>query len=165
MIAARELKNHNFREGRPVGFIDDSAKKQRSFMGIPVLGTRRDIPRIVKGYSIDEVIIAMPSASGETIRAIVKICEKTGVDLKIMPGVFNVMSGSVDTTAIRQVQVEDLLGRDPVAVDLKGVAGYLTGATVMVTGGGGSIGSEIARQVIKFNPFRLVIIGQERTVF
>ncbi|HWQ72194.1 MAG TPA: nucleoside-diphosphate sugar epimerase/dehydratase [Desulfitobacteriaceae bacterium] len=167
VIAARELKNHNFREGRPVGFIDDSAKKQKlHLMGIPVLGTRRDIPRIVKGYSIDEVIIAMPSASGETIRAIVKICEKTGVDLKIMPGVFNVMSGSVDTTAIRQVQVEDLLGRDPVAVDLKGVAGYLTGATVMVTGGGGSIGSEICRQVIKFNPFRLVIIGQgENSIF
>ncbi len=167
VIAARELKNHNFREGRPVGFIDDSAKKQKlHLMGIPVLGTRRDIPRIVKGYNIDEVIIAMPSASGETIRAIVKICEKTGVDLKIMPGVFNVMSGSVDTTAIRQVQVEDLLGRDPVAVDLKGVAGYLTGATVMVTGGGGSIGSEICRQIIKFNPFRLVIIGQgENSIF
>jgi FlaA1/EpsC-like NDP-sugar epimerase len=167
VVAARELKNHNYREGRPVGFIDDSVKKQKlHIMGIPVLGTRRDIPRIVKGHNIDEVIIAMPSASGETVKAIVKICEKTGVDLKIMPGVFNVLSGSVDTTAIRQVQVEDLLGRDPVAVDLEQVAGYLTGATVMVTGGGGSIGSEICRQVIKFNPFKLVIIGQgENSVF
>jgi FlaA1/EpsC-like NDP-sugar epimerase len=167
VVAARELKKHNFREGRPVGFIDDSVKKQKlHLMGIPVLGTRRDIPRIVKGRNIDEIIIAMPSASGEAVRAIIKICEKTGVDLKIMPGVFNVLSGSVDTTAIRQVQVEDLLGRDPVAVDLEQVAGYLTGATVMVTGGGGSIGSEICRQVIKFNPFKLVIIGQgENSVF
>ncbi|MDD2233813.1 MAG: nucleoside-diphosphate sugar epimerase/dehydratase [Desulfitobacteriaceae bacterium] len=167
VVAVRELKKHNLREGRPVGFVDDSVKKQKMhIMGIPVLGTRTDIPRIVKGHNIDEVIIAMPSASGETVKAIIKICEKTGVDLKIMPGVFNVLSGSVDTTAIRQVQVEDLLGRDPVAVDLQQVAGYLTGATVMVTGGGGSIGSEICRQVIKFNPFKLVIVGQgENSVF
>ncbi len=167
VVAARELRNNNFREGRPVGFIDDAVRKQRlHVMGIPVLGTRKDIPRIVKGRNIDEVIIAMPSASGEAVRAITEICEKTGVDLKIMPGVFNVLSGSMDTTAIRQVQVEDLLGRDQVAVDLQQVAGYLTGETVLVTGGGGSIGSEICRQAIKFNPFRLVIIGQgENSVF
>ncbi len=167
VMAARELKNHNFREGRPVGFIDDAAKKQRlQLMGIPVLGTRKDIARIVKGRNIDEVIIAMPSASGEAVRTIMQICENTGVDLKIMPGVFNVLSGSVDSTAIRQVQVEDLLGRDPVEVDLQRVAGYLTGETVMITGGGGSIGSELCRQVIKFNPRKLVIIGHgENSIF
>lgn len=167
VMAARELKNRNFREGRPVGFIDDAPKKQKlQLMGIPVLGTRKDIPRVVKNHNIDEIIIAMPSASGEVIREIVQICEKTGVELKIMPGVFDVMSGQVNTKEIRQVQVEDLLGREPVTVDLDEVAGYLTGETILVTGGGGSIGSELCRQVAKFNPMKLVIAGHgENSVF
>ncbi|MHB1653266.1 MAG: polysaccharide biosynthesis protein [Desulfitobacteriaceae bacterium] len=167
VMAARELKNRNFREGRPVGFIDDAPEKQKfHLMGIPVLGTRRDIPRVVKNHSIDEVIIAMPSASGEAVREIVQICEKTGVELKIMPGVYDTLSGKLDTAAIRQVQVEDLLGREPVMVDLDEVANYLTGETVLVTGGGGSIGSEICRQIIKFNPAKLVVVGHgENSVF
>lgn len=167
VMAARELKNKNYREGRPVGYIDDAATKQRlQLMGIPVLGTRRDIPRVVKNHNIDKIIIAMPSASGDVIREIVRICEKTGVDLKIMPGVFDVVSGKVDTKEIRQVQVEDLLGREAVTVDLEDVAGYLTGEAVLITGGGGSIGSELCRQVARFNPAKLVIVGHgENSVF
>lgn len=166
-MAARELKNRNFRDGRPVGFIDDAPKKQKlQLMGIPVLGTRKDIPRVVKNHNIDEIIIAMPSASGESVREIVQISEKTGVQLKIMPGVYDMLSGKLDTSPIRQVQVEDLLGREPVSVDLEEVAGYLTGEAVLVTGGGGSIGSEICRQVAKFNPNKLVIAGHgENSVF
>lgn len=167
VMAARELKNRDYREGRPVGFIDDAEKKQKlHLMGIPVLGTRKDIPKVVKNRNIDEVIIAIPSASGEDIRGIVQICEKAGVEMKIMPGVFNLLSGTMDSTPIREVQVEDLLGREPVSVSLEEVAGYLTGETVLVTGGGGSIGSEICRQVIKFNPAKLVIAGHgENSVF
>jgi FlaA1/EpsC-like NDP-sugar epimerase len=167
VMAARELKNRNFRDGRPVGFIDDAPRKQRlQLMGIPVLGTRKDISRVVKNHNIDEIIIAIPSASGEVIREIVQICEKTGVELKTMPGVFDIMSGQVDAKAIRQVQVEDLLGREPVSVDLEEVAGYLTGETVLVTGGGGSIGSELCRQVARFNPLKLIIVGHgENSVF
>lgn len=167
VMAARELKNKNYREGRPVGYIDDAATKQRlQLMGIPVLGTRRDIPRVVKNHNIDKIIIAMPSASGDVIREIVGICEKTGVDLKIMPGVFDVVSGKVDTKEIRQVQVEDLLGREAVTVDLEDVAGYLAGEAVLITGGGGSIGSELCRQVARFNPAKLVIVGHgENSVF
>lgn len=166
-IAARELKQRNYREGRPVGFIDDEPRKQRlHLMGLPVLGTRKDIPRVVKGHDIDQVIIAMPSASGTAIRDIVQICEKIGVDMKIMPAVVDVLSGQIRTSAIREVQVEDLLGRDPVIVDLEGVAGYVTGETVMVTGGGGSIGSELCRQIAKFNPHRLVVVGHgENSIF
>lgn len=167
VMAARELKNRNFREGRPIAFIDDALKKQRlQLLGIPVLGTTQDIPRVVKNHNIDEIVIAMPSATGDVLREIVQICKKTAADLKIMPGVFNVLSGTVDAKEIRQVQVEDLLGREPVSVDLEQVAGYLTGETVLITGGGGSIGSEICRQVAKFNPLKLVVVGHgENSVF
>ncbi|MDR3270740.1 MAG: polysaccharide biosynthesis protein [Peptococcaceae bacterium] len=160
VMAARELKNRNYRDGRPLGFIDDATRKQRyQLMGIPVLGTRKDILRVVKGYGIDEIIIAMPSAPGGVIREIVEICKGTGAALKIMPGVFNVLSGTIDAKPIRQIRVEDLLGRDPVTLDIDEVAGYLTGTTVLVTGGGGSIGSELCRQAAKFNPRKLVVVG------
>lgn len=167
VVAVRELKNRNYHEGRPVGFIDDDPQKQRlQLMGIPVLGTHKDIQRVVKNHNIDEVIIAMPSASGDVIREIVQITEKSGVDLKILPGVYDLLSGKVDAKGIREVQVEDLLGREQVVVDLDEVASYLTGETVFVTGGGGSIGSEICRQVTKFNPGKLVILGHgENSVF
>jgi len=167
VLAARELRNRNYRDGRPIGFIDDNRSKVKlQLLGIPVLGTRKDIARVVKGHNVDEVIIAMPSASGESVREIVQICEKSGVDLKIMPGVYDIISGDISVNPIRQVQVEDLLGRDPVSVDLEGVAGYVTGETVFITGAGGSIGSEICRQIAKFNPGKLVLIGHgENSIF
>jgi len=167
VLAARELKNRNYRDGRPVGFIDDSHSKQKlQLLGIPVLGTRMDIARVVKGHSVDEVIIAMPSASGESVREIVQICEKSGVELKIMPGVYDIISGDINVNPIRQVQVEDLLGRDPVSVDLEEVAGYVAGETVFITGAGGSIGSEICRQIARFNPGKLVLLGHgENSIF
>jgi FlaA1/EpsC-like NDP-sugar epimerase len=166
-MAVREIKNRNYRDGRPIGFIDDAKTKQRlHLMGLPVLGTRKDIQRIVKGHNVDEVVIAMPSASGEAIREIVQICEDTGVEIKILPGVYDLLSGKVTANPIRQVQVEDLLGREPVNIMVDEVAGYVTGETIMVTGGGGSIGSEICRQVANFNPQRLVIVGHgENSVF
>lgn len=167
VLAARELKNRNYKDGRPIGFIDDDRTKQKlHLLGVPVLGTRKDIHRIVKGHGVDEVIISMPSASGESIREIVQICEKTGVDLKIMPGVYDILSGNVSVNPIRQVQVEDLLGREPVSVDLLEVAGYVSGETVLITGSGGSIGSEICRQISKFNPGKLVLVGHgENSIF
>jgi len=167
VLAARELKNRNYRDGRPVAFIDDDHSKQKlQLLGIPVLGTRKDIARIVKGHNVDEVIIAMPSASGESVREIVQICEKLGVELKIMPGVYDIISGDINVNPIRQVQVEDLLGRDPVSVDLEEVAGYVSGETVFITGAGGSIGSEICRQIARFNPGKLVLLGHgENSIF
>ncbi|EHQ92014.1 polysaccharide biosynthesis protein [Desulfosporosinus youngiae] len=167
VLAARELKNRNYRDGRPVGFIDDNHSKQKlQLLGIPVLGTREDIARVVKGHNVDEVIIAMPSASGESVREIVQICKNSGVELKIMPGVYDIISGDINVTPIRQVQVEDLLGRDPVSVDLEEVAGYVAGETVLITGAGGSIGSEICRQIARFNPGKLVLLGHgENSIF
>jgi len=167
VLAARELKNRNYRDGRPIGFIDDNRSKQKlQLLGIPVLGTRKDIARVVKGHNIDEVIIAMPSASGDSVREIVEICEKSGVDLKIMPGVYDIISGDMSVNPIRQIQVEDLLGRDPVCVDLEEVASYVAGETVFITGAGGSIGSEICRQIARFNPGKLVLLGHgENSIF
>ena len=167
VLAVRELKNRNYRDGRPIGFIDDDRSKLKlRVLGIPILGSRKDIVDVVIDHHIDEVIIAMPSASGESVREIVKICENSEVNLKIMPGVYDIISGDISVNPIRQIQVEDLLGRDPVHVDLQEVAGYVAGETVFITGAGGSIGSEICRQIARFNPGKLVLIGHgENSIF
>ncbi len=166
-LAVRELKNSNYREGYPLGIIDDSPHKQKlRLMGIPVLGTRKDITRVVKSRNVEEVVIAMPSAPGDVIRDITEICEKSGVVIKIMPGIYNVFSGQVDSLKIREVQIEDLLGRDQINLDIDEVAGYLTGETVLVTGAGGSIGSELCRQICRFNPEKLILVGRgENSIF
>ncbi len=167
VLAARELRNRNYRDGRPVGFIDDDPHKQRlQLFGLPVLGTRKDIQRAVKGHNIDEIIIAMPSAPSETIRDLVQICEKTGASMKILPGVYDILSGNIEIKSIREVQVEDLLGREPVVLNLEEIAGYLRNQVVLVTGAGGSIGSELCRQVANFNPQKLVLVGHgENSIF
>ena len=166
-LALRELKNSNYKEGHPVGIIDDASQKQKlKLMGVPVLGTREDIPRVIKAQKIEEVIIAMPSAPGDVIRDMTEICEKSGVVIKIMPGIYNYFSGQVDTLKIRQVEIEDLLGRDQVNLDIEQVAGYLTGEIVLVTGAGGSIGSELCRQICRFNPEKLILVGRgENSIF
>ncbi|WP_298202074.1 nucleoside-diphosphate sugar epimerase/dehydratase [Desulfosporosinus sp.] len=166
-LGIRELKNSNYKEGYPVGIIDDAPQKQKlKLMGIPVLGTRADIPRVVKAHKVEEVIIAMPSAPGNVIRDITEICEKNDVVIKIIPGIYNYFSGQVDTLKIREVQIEDLLGRDQVNLDIEEVAGYLAGETVLVTGAGGSIGSELCRQISRFNPERLILVGRgENSIF
>jgi len=166
-LAVRELKNSNYRDGHPVGMIDDALRKQQlKFMGIPVLGTRQDIKRVVKNEKVEEVIIAMPSAPSVVIRDIAKLCENSGVVIKIMPGVYNYYSGQVDPLKIRKVEIEDLLGRDQVKLDLEGVAGYLAGETVLITGAGGSIGSELCRQICRFYPAKLILVGRgENSIF
>ncbi|AET70533.1 putative nucleoside-diphosphate sugar epimerase [Desulfosporosinus orientis DSM 765] len=166
-LAVRELKNSNYREGYPVGIIDDAPEKQKlKLMGIPVLGTRKDIPRVVRSRRVEEVIIAMPSASGNVIRDMTEICEKSGLVIKIIPGIYNYFSGVVDSLKIREVQIEDLLGREQVNLDIEEVAGYLTGETVLITGAGGSIGSELCRQICRFNPQRLILVGRgENSIF
>ncbi|EHQ91834.1 polysaccharide biosynthesis protein [Desulfosporosinus youngiae] len=166
-LAVRELKNSNYRDGYPVGIIDDAPQKQKlKLMGIPVLGTRKDIPRVVRSHKVEEVIIAMPSASGDVIRDMTEICEKSGLVIKIIPGIYNYFSGQVDSLNVREVQIEDLLGRDQVDLDIEEVAGYLAGETVLITGAGGSIGSELCRQICRFNPQKLILVGRgENSIF
>jgi FlaA1/EpsC-like NDP-sugar epimerase len=168
VLALRELKKRDFHDGLPVGFIDDSRSKiNLHVQGFPVLGAREDIPEIVDRYGVDEIIIAIPSAAGDTIREIVEICkETTASSLKILPGVYDILSGKISVSTIREVQVEDLLGRDPVSVDLEEVAGYLKDQVILVTGAGGSIGSELCRQIVQFSPGRLILAGHgENSIF
>ncbi len=157
---ARELNKHSVDHSVPLGYIDDSRSKQGLEMfGLKVLGTREDIPGIVERYGIQEIIIAIPSASKKVVREIVEVCQETSARLKILPGMYELIDGTVTINKIREVQVEDILGRDPVEVDLESMAGYLTGKTVLVTGAGGSIGSELCRQVAQFQPESLILLG------
>jgi len=168
VLALRELKNRDFQDGMPVGFIDDSERKiYLNVQGFPVLGSRKEIPEVVEKYGVEEIIIAIPSASGDAIREIVEICKETKAsNLKILPGVYDILSGKITVSSIREVQVEDLLGRDPVWVDLEEVAHYLKGQVVLVTGAGGSIGSELCRQIVRFSPSQLILTGHgENSIF
>jgi FlaA1/EpsC-like NDP-sugar epimerase len=162
---AREFRNHNRIPGngsdmKPIGFVDDDPEKQgQQLFGLPVLGTSRDVPALVKKYGVAEIIIAMPSVRGRVIREIVGICRGTKAKLKIIPGIYDLLEGKVKVDPIRPVQVEDILGREPVRVDLKSIAGYLSGQVVLVTGAGGSIGSELCRQIARLSPKLLVLLG------
>jgi FlaA1/EpsC-like NDP-sugar epimerase len=138
--------------------IDDDSQKQSSYIhGIKVVGTRKDIVACANLYKIDEIIIAIPSASKKTISEIVNICKETDCSLKILPGIYQLMNGEVNIRKLRKVEVEDLLGRDPVKIDLASIMGYVMGKVVMVTGGGGSIGSELCRQLAAHGAKRLII--------
>jgi FlaA1/EpsC-like NDP-sugar epimerase len=158
---ARELHNSNNGEKRiPIGFVDDDRKKiGMQMLGLKVLGSRREIPKLVEDYNIKEIIIAIPSAPGRVIREIVEVCRKTSASLKILPGIYELINGKVSISQIRKVQVEDILGREPVVIDLESIAVYLTDKTVLVTGAGGSIGSELCRQIAQFQPGLLILLG------
>ena len=158
-MVARELKGH-CNNILPVGFIDDDLNKQRlTVLGLPVLGTREAITQVVKRLNIDLIIIAMPSVNSGVIREMVEICRKTGVEIKILPGMYQIINGHVSINHLRPVQLEDLLHREAVRVDLEEVAGYLKGETVLITGAGGSIGSELCRQVALYKPKKLILFG------
>jgi len=160
-MIAREINHRYCTTKRLVGFIDDDQykNKQRLF-GVKVLGNRKDIRRIVSEHRIDEIIIAMPSAGGSTIREIIYECKKTKCALKTLPGIYELIDGDVTVQQLRNVEVEDLLGRDPVKLDVGKIAGYLKGKRVLVTGAGGSIGSELCRQIAKMSPKSLILLGK-----
>jgi FlaA1/EpsC-like NDP-sugar epimerase len=144
----------------PTGLVDDDPKKQNMRLeGIRVLGTTADLPHILRDNRPDEVLIALPSASGETRQRIVEIARDEGVPVKTLPGLHELIAGDLDLAGqIRPVQVEDVLGREPVEVDFEAVASYLHDETVLVTGAGGSIGSELCRQISRVGPRRLILV-------
>ena len=155
---AKELRNQDD-ERRIVAVIDDDkAKVGRTAYGIKIVGNRDYIPKAVEKYDIDEIIVAIPSAPKKTVSEILEICHQTKCKVKIMPSLIDLIDNRISVNAIRDVQIEDLLGRDQVEVDLKSITGYISGHVVMVTGGGGSIGSELVRQVANYGPRRIVVV-------
>ncbi|MCC7451599.1 MAG: polysaccharide biosynthesis protein [Anaerolineae bacterium] len=166
-MIVRELHNNPQLGYEVVGFLDDDmGKHDVRIHSVKVLGDRNAIPRIVMSYNIDLVIIAIPTASGKSIREIVSICEKVGVQTKIIPGMYELIGGSVSINQLRDVQIEDLLRREPVQTDTAAVRDLIQGKRVLVTGGGGSIGSELCRQIIRHAPEELIILGHgENSIF
>lgn len=158
-MVIKELRNHQSLLSKPVVIVDDDKRKHgQSVNGIPIAGGRDRIPDIAEKYRIDEIIIAIPSASKKDISDIVNICKETGAKLKILPGIYELIDEVVTINSIREVQIEDLLGRDEIRTDMDAVSGYLRDKIVMVTGGGGSIGSELCRQIAIQKPKRLIIL-------
>lgn len=158
-MLVKEIRNSSHVNKQVVCIVDDAKSKEGSYLhGVKVVGNRRDIPKLVKKYRIDEIIIAIPSAPAKEIKEILDICKETGCELKRLPGVYQLVNGEVGISKLKEVDVNDLLGREPVKVDLSEIMDYVAGKTVMVTGGGGSIGSEICRQVAQHSPRMLVIV-------
>jgi len=139
-------------------FIDDNPNKwHRNIEGVPIYGGREDILSAVDKYKIDTILLAIPSATREKTRDILDICKETGCEMKILPGMYQFLTGEVSLSRMKDVAVEDLLGRDPIKVNLTEILNSIEGKVVLVTGGGGSIGSELCRQIAGHNPERLII--------
>ena len=144
-MVIKELKNHPEMGLKPVAAIDDDKAKQGArILGVPVYGGREYIKEIAERKAIDEIIVAMPSVPRSEIRSILNECKKTKCRLRTLPGIYELINGKLTVKHIRDVQIEDLLGREPVRINLEEVSQYLEDKVVLVTGGGGSIGSELA---------------------
>ena len=158
-IVIRELKQKNFINEKIVAIIDDNPNKwNREIDGIPIIGGREMIPQAVKDLDITKIYMAIPSVSASEKKAIIDICKETGCELMTLPGMYQLMLGNVTVNSLRKVEVEDLLGRDPVKMNSKETRNFLKGKTVLVTGGGGSIGSELCRQLASFKEIKKLII-------
>ena len=156
-ILIKELRSSG--EGSEVvcAIDDNKNKKNKYILGVPIVGGREDIEKNIKKYDITEIIIAIPSADIQTTREIIRICQETKKPVKILPAVSKSLTTSL-SKEVRPVNYEDLLGRDPIKVNQEGINSFIKDKTVMVTGGGGSIGSELCRQIIKYNPKKLLIL-------
>lgn len=162
-----EIKNHHEYGKKVVVAIDDDVTKQKHrICGVKIYGGRQEIRHAARKYGVDEIIIAIPSANKKAIQAIVDECKRTRCKIKILPSLIELINGKVSVSKLRDVDIEDFLGRDPVHVNLREISSYIEGKIVMVTGGGGSIGSELCRQIAKFRPRRLVAVDiYENSVF
>jgi FlaA1/EpsC-like NDP-sugar epimerase len=164
-LLIREMRRNRALAYTPIGFIDDDPKKQKlKIDGVRVLGTTDELERILRESPPDEVLIAMPSAPGEVRRKIVDVTRAEGIPVKTLPGLHELIAGDVNLSAqVRPVQVEDVLGREQVEVDLDRISSYVRNRTVLVTGAGGSIGSELCRQLARLGVARLVLVDQSES--
>ena len=158
IMLIKELKSSEATSADPVCVIDDNPNKwHRTMEGVPVVGGRESILQTVEKYEIDRILFAIPSASPENKRDILNICKETNCELMTLPGIYQIANGDVLLRKIKPVAVEDLLGREPIKINTEEISEYINNKTVLITGGGGSIGSELARQISSFNPKHLII--------
>lgn len=161
VMVAKELAARPELNLAPVGFLDDDLLKKGSVIhGIPVLGTTEELSELCAAHGARQVLITMANVPGAAVRRIRALAEQAGIPAKIIPGIYEIVGGRVNLSRIRDVAIEDLLGRDPINLDLDALESFLGGRTVLVTGAGGSIGSEICRQVARFGPRRLLLVEQ-----
>ena len=154
----KELQNSKFVEQNVCCLVDDDPGKIGKYLrGVLVAGNRKDICRLAEEYHIDEIMIAIPSASHAEIQELLDICSQTSCKLKVLPGIYQLVNGEVSVSKLRNVEIEDLLGREPIDTQVESIMGYVSGKVVLVTGGGGSIGSELCRQIARHEPRQLVI--------
>ncbi len=157
----RELRSNPSLGIRPVGFVDDDRRKHgRTIQGVEVLGAADDLDRLAQQHKVDEVLVAIPSATGAQLRRIVEQCEALDLRFKVLPAVGDLIAGKVTVRQFRDVQIEDLLGREHVKLDVSRVGTEIRGRAVLITGAGGSIGSELARQVTRFQPATLILVDR-----
>jgi FlaA1/EpsC-like NDP-sugar epimerase len=151
----------------PVGFLDDNAYKHGvNIHGVPVLGGREQLAQVVRSEAVEQIIIAMPTAPGSVLRDVLGRCKQAGVPARTVPGLYDILSGHVSVSQLREVDIDDLLRREPVHIDVSGVAAMLRGQHVLVTGAGGSIGAELCRQIGRCHPASLIMMGHgENSIF
>ncbi len=155
----RELLSSDKINYNPVCIVDDDPMKLGlDILGVPIVGKHTEIPRFARQYAVEEIIIAIPSRGKKEIAKVVEVCGQTQCSVKILPGMYQLVTGEAEVTDLRDVDITDLLGRDQVRVNLDEIMGYIKGKTVLVTGGGGSIGSELCRQIARHEPKKLIIL-------
>lgn len=166
-LVVREMQRNPNLPLQPVCFLDDDPDKQRQQIhGIPVVGKLDDLPRILIMRQIDEVVIAIPSAPGQVIRKVAEVCRLRNMPFRTMPGLYELLGGKVSVSRLREVEITDLLRREPALIDERAIGGSLGGKRVMITGAGGSIGRELCRQVARWGPSELILLGHgENSIF
>lgn len=157
-VLIKEYKTSTYLDAQICCAIDDNPKKRGKFIcGVPIVGNRDCILEQVEQHNIDKIIVALPSASIQARRDILQICQMTQCEIQMVPGLYQIINGEVNIAKLRKVKIEDLLGRDSIKVNLDEIMGYVTDKTILITGGGGSIGSELCRQIATYHPKKLII--------
>lgn len=155
----KEFQNSRYLDQKVCCVIDDNEAKQGKYLrGVKIMGGRDDIRFLAHELQIDEIVVALPSAPQAQVKEILQICQETGCELRVLPGLYQMINGEISVSKLRRVEIEDLLGREPIKLQVESVMGYVAGKTILVTGGGGSIGSELCRQIAAHKPKRLVIV-------
>lgn len=166
-LVVRELQKNRQSEFTPIGFLDDDHSKQKyQIYGVPVLGSLNELARVLDNQRIDEVIFAIPSAPGEVLRKVSEICRRKSVPFRTMPSIYELIGGKISVNRLREVDITDLLRREPVRIKEEEIEATLRQKVVLVTGGGGSIGLELCRQIGRWNPAELILVGHgENSIF